>query len=60
MANEIYSKSWWGKGACNSIGWGIIYKAFAGCQSALTTAYILRVEADGGVVESSECIDENL
>ena len=28
--------------------------------SPLVLAYILRVEADGGVVESSECIDENL
>jgi len=51
MANEIYSKSWWGKGACNSIGWGIIYKAFAGCEppvllldeySGAAAAYSLR------------------
>jgi len=28
--------------------------------SPLVLAYIIRVEADGGVVESPECIDENL
>ena len=54
MANEIYSKSWWGVGACNNIGWGIIYKAYAGC---LSSNFTLRVEADGGTVESPECID---
>tara|TARA_R110000803_G_scaffold21725_5_gene54464 strand:- start:1516 stop:1692 length:177 start_codon:yes stop_codon:yes gene_type:complete len=56
MANEIYSKSWWGKGACNSIGWGIVYKEYAGCNTPIVTSYILRVEADGGTLESIECI----
>ena len=60
MANEIYSKSWWGVGACNSVGWGIVYKAYAGCDSAITLAYITRVEADGGTVESPQCIDSKL
>ena len=24
MANEIYFKSWWGRGVCdNTVGWGI-------------------------------------
>ena len=30
MANEIYLKSWWGKGACNDVGWGIVYQQYAG------------------------------
>ena len=33
MANEIYSKSWWGDGVCdNTVGWGLIYKPYAGCS----------------------------
>ena len=32
MANEIYFKSWWGRGVCdNSVGWGLVYKEYAGC-----------------------------
>ena len=31
MANEIYFKSWWGRGVCdNTVGWGIVYKIYAG------------------------------
>jgi len=30
MANEIYSKSWWGAGACeNNVYWGYIYHSYA-------------------------------
>jgi hypothetical protein len=33
MANEIYFKSWWGRGVCdNTVGWGIVYKIYAGCS----------------------------
>ena len=64
MANEIYSKSWWGRGVCdNTVGWGIVYKPYAGCTyipSWETKLFIERVEADGGVVESPKCIDEKL
>ena len=31
MANEIYSSSWWGLGACNDTGWGIVYKPYVDC-----------------------------
>lgn len=61
MANEIYYKSWWGRGVCdNTIGWGIVYKAYAGCQSQITINFIARVTADGGTIESVECIDSQL
>ena len=60
MANEIYDESWWGIGPCNNIGWGIVYKPYANCESALVLRYIERVEADGGIVESAQCIDEKL
>ena len=34
MANEIYSKSWWGSGVCdNTVGWGLVYKPYAGCSA---------------------------
>ena len=43
MANEIYSKSWWGSGVCdNTVGWGLIYKTYAGCSAVdglLVTLY---------------------
>ena len=56
MANEIYSRSWWGRGVCdNTVGWGIIYKPYAGCGT-LTSLFIERVTADGGIVESPQCI----
>jgi hypothetical protein len=63
MANEIYSKSWWGDGVCNNtVGWGLIYKPYAGCEPAsdITVNFIARVKADGGRIESSQCIDEKL
>ena len=60
MASEIYDKSWWGVGPCNDIGWGIVYKPYADCESSLVLLYIKRVEADGGIVESAQCIDEKL
>ena len=32
---EIYYKTWWGIGACNNIGWGIVYKPFVDCTPSL-------------------------
>ncbi len=61
MANEIYNTSWWGDGVCdNTVNWGLIYKPYAGCQSQITVDFITRVTADGGTIESVECIDEKL
>ena len=53
MANEIYSKSWWGSGVCdNTVNWGLVYKPYAGCAPSesflldeyggATAAYSLR------------------
>ena len=60
MANEIYSSSWWGIGPCNDVGWGIIYKQYAGCGNnvqPIIDAFVARVIADGGTVESQACLD---
>tara|TARA_R110000803_G_scaffold73224_1_gene137006 strand:- start:39 stop:236 length:198 start_codon:yes stop_codon:yes gene_type:complete len=45
MANEIYSKSWWGKGACNDIGWGIVYQQYAGCSAVPDLLLALQLRA---------------
>ena len=59
MANEIYSSSWWGIGACNEVGWGIVYKQYAGCGPVpgIIADFTARVIADGGTVESPACLD---
>ena len=56
MANEIYNSSWWGVGACNDIGWGIVYKPYAGCETLFESRYISRVAAAGGTTEATSCI----
>ena len=56
MANEIYNSSWWGVGACNGIGWGIVYKPYAGCETLFESRYISRVAASGGTTEATSCI----
>ena len=56
---SIYGSTWWGEGVNNGIGWGSIYEAIAG-GSSLTQEYLNRVLADGGVVESAECIDDEI
>ena len=46
MANEIYYKSWWGRGVCdNTIGWGIVYKIYAGCSAV--PALLLNLTSKG-------------
>lgn len=41
MANEIYTKSWWGSGVCdNSNGWGSVYKAYASCEAPREQSFI--------------------
>ena len=59
MANEIYSSSWWGIGPCNEVGWGIVYKQYAGCGPVpvIIADFTARVIADGGTVESPACLD---
>jgi len=59
MANEIYENSWWG--SPTSTGWGSIYYEYAVIfPSEVTTRFSDRVIADGGVVESLDCIDRNI
>ena len=45
IGSDIYNKSFWGKGACNDIGWGIIYKPFSGC-TPLETRFVISVKTD--------------
>jgi len=41
MANEIYTKSWWGSGVCdNDINWGIVYKPYASCEDPREPSFI--------------------
>lgn len=49
----IYPLSWWGQGIYNTIYWGSIYPATA---SAGVTDFIIRVEADNGILEALNCL----
>lgn len=41
MANEIYSKSWWGSGVCdNDVNWGLVYKPYASCEIPREKSFI--------------------
>ena len=54
---SIYDKSWFGIGVCTSkTGWGIIYKSIAGCETPQQEEFSDRVIADGGIIESLQCI----
>jgi hypothetical protein len=57
MANEIYNSTWWGNPQKN--GWGGIYYDYA-FDFPLINYFIDRVEADGGIIESSECVSQAL
>ena len=60
---KIYESTWWGVGVCAATNyWGSIYSDISGCDSASvdTLLFIDRVEADGGIIESSSCIDEKI
>ena len=54
MANEIYNSSWWGNPTI--AGWGNIYYQFA-FPSPLSNRFSSRVIADGGTVESLDCVE---
>lgn len=56
MANEIYSKTWWGKAYPDDFG--AIYYDFTNGDTDLTTQFEGRVALDGGVVESIECFND--
>ena len=41
MANEIYSKSWWGAGVCdNEQNWGYIYHSYANCGAPRQQSFL--------------------
>lgn len=41
MANEIYSKSWWGSGVCdNDQNWGYIYHSYANCGAPRELSFV--------------------
>ena len=59
MANEIYSKSWWGSGVCdNTVGWGLVYKPYAGCGSV--PALLLALETRATYYENEICTTATL
>ena len=54
MANEIYSKSWWGSGVCfNTVGWGLVYKPYAGCGAV--PVLLLALETRATYYENETC-----
>jgi len=59
MANEIYSKSWWGRGVCdNTVNWGIVYKEYAGCSAVPGLLELL--QARSTYYENVTCTTETL
>ena len=57
---KIYETSYWGNGIeDNTISWGKIYADEAG-YSTIVDRFVLRVEADGGVVEAERCVSNAL
>ena len=56
MANNIYSSSWWGNPTAT--GWGNMYYNYI--VSFYARNYSDRVIADGGVVESLNCVDSGI
>jgi hypothetical protein len=53
---KIYGATWWGN-TTNNISWG---KSYISLLSNIVDAFKTRVLGLGGVVESEECIDENV
>ena len=59
MANEIYIKSWWGRGVCdNTVGWGIVYKIYAGCSAV--PGLLATLQARATYYENVTCTTETL
>jgi|TARA_B110000259_G_C13676032_1_gene266316 hypothetical protein len=59
MANEIYSKSWWGRGVCdNTVGWGLVYKPYAGCSAV--DGLLVTLQARATYYENVTCTTATL
>jgi hypothetical protein len=57
---KIYESTYWGN-TDNNISWGKVYADLAGNEVAtIVTEFVSRVEADGGSVESTECLSTDL
>ena len=56
---KIYESTYWGN-TDNNIGWGSVYAYLAGVVPALVSEFVSRVAADGGSVESTECLSTDL
>ena len=56
---KIYESTAWGN-TDNNISWGKAYADLAGVVPALVSEFVSRVEADGGSVESTECLSTDL
>ena len=52
---KIYETTWWGNPTSNA--WGNIYFDLAQTEPQLVVDYRARVIADGGTLESVECIE---
>ena len=58
---KIYESTWWGIGVCAATNyWGNTYYDISGCSSEEVVAFRERLELDGAIIESIECIDEKL
>ncbi len=58
---KIYESTWFGSGVVNNtINWGKVYADLTGVVPAIVNDFSARVEADGGVVESTECLTTDL
>jgi len=54
---KIYNSTFWGVGVTtNTISWGKSYLDLAQTLGVLELKYIKRVENDGGLLESKECL----
>lgn len=59
MANEIYSKSWWGRGVCdNTVNWGYVYHAYAGCSAV--DGLLVTLQARATYYENATCTTATL
>ena len=56
---KIYESTYWGN-TNNNISWGKVYANLASIVPELVSEFVSRVEADGGSVESTECLSNDL
>ena len=54
---KIYETTWFGSGVLdNNISWGIVYADLTGVVPVIVSDFSARVIADGGSVESTQCL----